>query len=151
MKIIVESLVVFGAFEIGQHMAIIPAGATVFASPEIIIGRIAARINLRIDAGASADDFRLRVSKHTVFQVLLWDGFPAPTRHALGHLGKAGRHVKQRIPVASTGLQQQHFYRCIFAQTIGENTTGRPATHDDIIVFHHAVPKALQSTGHRQH
>ncbi|MCY1369863.1 hypothetical protein D9M69_569210 [compost metagenome] len=115
MKIIVEALIVFGAFEIGQHMAIVPAGAAVFASPEIIIGCIAARINLGIDRGAAANDFRLRITEHAVLQMFLRHRFPPPARHTFGHLGKTGRHVKQRIPVASTGLQQQHFYRSIFA------------------------------------
>ncbi len=151
MEIIVETLIVFGAFKIGQHMAVVPAGTAVFAGPKIIIGCIPARINLRIDAGAAADDFCLRIAQHPIFEVFLRNGFPAPARHTLGHLGKPGWHVKQRIPVATTSFQQQHFYRSIFAQTIGENAAGRPTTHDDIIVIHRLTLIILQSTGRHRH
>ena len=136
MVVVGKALVVLCPLEIGQDRAVIPALAAVFAGPEIVIGRIAARIELRVDRGAAADHLSLGIAQHAALHVLLRHGFPAPARHALGHLGKAGGHVEQWVPVAAAGLDQQHVHIRVFAEAIGKHASRRPGACDDVVVAH---------------
>ncbi|MNY34119.1 hypothetical protein D3C86_1684350 [compost metagenome] len=49
MIVVGETLIVFGAFIIGQDVAIAPAFTAILGDPCVVIGRIAARIKLGID------------------------------------------------------------------------------------------------------
>ena len=119
-----ELLIVLGAFEIGQDLAVGPAGATGFADPGIVVLGVAAGIELGVDRRAAADHLGLREPDLAPAPMLLRNRAPAPARHALRHLGEAGGHAEQRIRIAAARLQQQDLDRRVGAQPIGEHATG---------------------------
>src|SRR3569623_1942010 len=136
MIVVVEALVVLGALEVGQHASIVPPGAAVLTGPEVVVGGIAAGIELRVDGGAATDHLGLGEAQDADVHVLLRDGGPAPTGDALGHLGEARRHLEQRVPVAAPRFEQQHLDGRVIAQAIGEDAAGRAGAGDDVVVAH---------------
>ena len=96
---VVPGVVVLGLAEIGQHVVIGPALAA-HLPPFVIVERIAARVDLRVDRRSAADHLGLRVGEDLAAHVPLRHRAPAPGRDTLGHLGEARRQVKQRVPVA---------------------------------------------------
>ena len=130
---ILEALVILRPLEIRQHIGIGPAGAALLIGPAIIIGGIAARVDLRVDRRSPADDLGLRIPDHAPAQMALRHGGIAPGGDALGHLGKTRRHGEIWMPVAAARLQQQHADIRVFRQPPGQRATGRASPHDDII------------------
>ena len=111
-----EALVVLGALEIGQDLLVAPARAAGLRRPGVVVLGVAARVELRVDRRAAADDLGLGVPDDAAVEMLLRHGAPAPARDALGHLGEAGRHLEQRIGVAAARFQQQHLDRRVLAE-----------------------------------
>ena len=65
-----EALVVFGTFEVGQNLHVAPARRTA-GRPGVVIPAIAAGIDLRVDAGATPEHFRLRIAERATAEVAL--------------------------------------------------------------------------------
>ena len=133
-----EPLIVLGALEVGQDLAIAPAGAALLVGPGVVVGGIAAGVDLGVDRGAAADHLGLGVPEHPVVQMLLRHGRPAPAGDALGHLGEAGGHVEERVPVGAAGLEQEDLDGGVGAQPVGQHAAGRPGAGDDVVVGHEA-------------
>ena len=57
-----------------------------------------------------------------------------PGQGAGGHLGKADRHVDQRIGILAACLDQADAGRRIFRQPCGQHTARRPTSYDDVII-----------------
>src|SRR5581483_3186995 len=129
--------VVLGALEVRQHVLVTPAHRGFVAHPFVIVGRMPSRVDLRVDRRAAADHLGLREAQDPALQVLLWDRVPAPGGDALGHFGEAGWHMKQRVRVTATGLQQQHLDRGIGAQAMCEYAARRAPADHDVVVFLH--------------
>ena len=55
MKAVVQALVAFGLLEVRQHVVIVPAGIAELA-PMIVVRRLAAHIDHRIDRARAADE-----------------------------------------------------------------------------------------------
>ncbi len=133
VKLVVESVVVLGLPEIGQHVVIAPAVAAHLA-PLVIIERVAAGVDLRVDRRAAADHLGLGVAEDPIVHVALRHRRPAPRADALGHFRKARRQMIERVPVAAAGLEKEDLCVRVFGQPRGENATGRAAADDDEVV-----------------
>ena len=132
-----EPLIVLGPLEVGQDLAIAPAGAALLVGPGVVVGGIAAGVDLGVDRGAAADHLGLGVPEHPVVQMLR-HGRPAPAGDALGHLGEAGGHVEERVPVGAAGLEQEDLDGGVGAQPVGQHAARRPGAGDDVVVGHEA-------------
>src|SRR5690606_8951841 len=106
--------------------------ATLLGGPYIVIGGIAAGIDLRVDGGAAADDAGLGEAQNAVLHVALRHGGPAPAGDPLCHFGEARGHVEQRIAVAAAGFEQQHGDVGVFGQPVGEHAAGGSRAGDDV-------------------
>ena len=133
VEIVGVALVVLGTLEVGQHVAIAPAGKALLLLPGVVVARVAARVDLGIDRRSAADHLGLRVAEDAVLHVLLRHGRPAPGRDALGHLGEARRHMDQRMPVAAAGFEKQHGNCRVFAQPVGEHAACGTSANDDVV------------------
>ena len=103
VKSVGPALVMVGLFEIGQHVVIGPAGAAQLP-PRVIVQRVAAGVDLRVDAGPATDHLSLRIADDHILHVLLRNRLPAPGPDALGHFRKSRRHVIEWMPIAAPGL-----------------------------------------------
>ena len=140
VKAVLERVVILGLAEIGQHVVIAPAGAAHLA-PVVVILRIAARVDLRVDGRTAAQHLRLRIAEDLALHVPLRSGVPAPGPDALGHFRETGGQVVKRVAVAAPGLEQQDLHGGVLAQPCGHDRPGRPGTDDDeIVALFHTVP-----------
>ena len=48
----------------------------------------------------------------------------------------ADRNMNERVPVASTGLDQDHARARVLGKTVGQDASGRPGADDDVIRLH---------------
>ena len=136
MELVGEAAVALGAFEIGQHVAVAPAGAAQLC-PDIVVLGIAAHIDLSIDGGAAANHFRLSIPEDAILHVLLRHSGPAPAGNAFGHARKPRRNMEQRIAVAAARFDQEDTCVLVFRKPACQNATGRAAARDNVVVFLH--------------
>ena len=130
---VVPGLVVFGFAVVGQHVVVAPPCAAHLA-PFIVVQRVAAGIDLRVDRRAAADDLGLGVAEDLVLHVALRDRVPAPAADPLGHLRESGRQVVERLTVAAPRLEQEHLDRGILRQAPGQDRARGSAAYDDEII-----------------
>ena len=99
-------LAAFGAFEIGQHLRVIPA-ARAFFLPAFEIQRIAAHIDEAVDRGRTAEAFAARAVEAAVVEVGLGLAVVAPVP-ALGvhRIGQRGGHLDEDRAVRAAGFEQ---------------------------------------------
>ncbi len=134
---VVVGVVRFRLAEVGQDILIAPAGAAHLA-PVVIVLRIAAGVELRVDRGAAADHLGLGVADGHPLHVPLRHGVPAPAPDALRHLREACGQVVERVPVAAPGLEEEDLCGGVLAEPRGKDAARGSATDDDVVmVFGH--------------
>jgi hypothetical protein len=133
---VVVGVVVLGLAEIGQHVLVGPAGAAQLA-PFVIVQRVAARVDLRVDRRPAADHPWPACSGSPCRSCGAAARSASPRADALGHLREACGQVIERMPVAAPGFQQQDAGRRVFGQPRGKHLRDAvppiwaAAQHDD--------------------
>ena len=134
MKFISTAHIVFGLFEIGEHVVISPAAAAE-RSPIVVIPAIAADIDHGIDSRGSAQAPPARLVADPSVQAFLRNGFePVILRVAQeGH--EAGR-LDQHAVVPTSGLQQADVLAGLRQPPRNGAPAAAAANHDDIEFVH---------------
>ena len=133
-----KALVVLRALETGEHLPVGPALAAL-PCPPVVVGRVAAGIDLRVDGRSAAQHPGLGIAQDAAVQMPLRHGGPAPGGDAPGHPGEAGGHVDERMPVRSARLDQGDRDARVLREPSGHHASGRPGAHDHVVA-HRAAP-----------
>ncbi|MNZ99615.1 hypothetical protein D3C78_1189480 [compost metagenome] len=136
MVLVGQPVVVLGPAEIRQDVAEGPARATFLVLPGVVVGRIAAGIDHRVDRPATTQHPALRVENGAAVHARLGNRSVAPGQWTAGHFEEAHRHVDVGIAVRRAGFDEQHADIRRFAETAGKYATGRAAADDDVVVVH---------------
>ena len=131
--------VAFDTLEMLFHVIVGPA-ARAHLRPAVEIGRIAADEQHAVDRGRAAQHLAARAMERAVTGLLVRLGVVVPVDDRVGdELEHAGGHMDQRVRVLPARLQQHHF-RPVRAQPLGEHATGGARPHDHIIGLHGPQP-----------
>ena len=141
--------VVLGLLEVGQHVVVAPA-AIAHLRPAVEVGRRAAHIEHAVDRARAAHDPAARPFHAALAGALLGLGREVPVDQRISdQRAHAGRNVDHRMPVARTGLEQDH-RRARFRQTRRDHAAGRAGAHHHIIRPHGAALMAFSPDIARQ-
>lgn len=106
-----------------------------FSGPVVVILRLTAEIDQRIDRRGSAERAAARHRNAAAAEIDLWFALVIPVdRPVMVDAVDAGRYLHHQPPVRRPGLEQQNGDIGIFAQARGENAARRSATDDRIVV-----------------
>ena len=138
---VVQPLIALHPAHVCHDVAIGPAGPAAALLPRIVVCRLAAHVDHRVDRTAAAQDLALRDDRRAAAEALLARGLIEP--HELvdaQELDEAGRHVDQGIAIARSRLEQQDPRTMVLHQAAGGETAGASATDNDIVVlFSHLI------------
>ena len=124
----------FGAFEIGQHIGIAPAGGAFLFLPAFEIERIAAHIDKAVDGRGAAQTLAAWAVQAAAVEMRLRLAFIAPVPALCVHgIGERGGHLDEDGPVTAAKFQQYHLVLAIRAQPVGQHTARRSCADDDVI------------------
>ncbi len=111
--------------KIGQHVGPAPALQSELP-PAVVIGRLAAHIDHRIDRGRAADHLAARIGELAAVEARLLGGCEHPVGAGIADGKKiAGRNMKPDPIVGAAGLDHKHAVGRVRRQTVGENAAGR--------------------------
>lgn len=133
-----QAFVGLGAFEVGQHLPVAPAGAAIALGPVVVILRLAAQVDHAVDRTAAAQHFALRDLHAAVIGVRFRFRFVGPALFG-DDLGHAGRHLDKQVIVVAAGFQQQHPRLGAADQLRRQHAAGGTGADDDVIkgIFRH--------------
>ncbi len=133
--VVAAELVLLGTLEIRQAVAIAPAlGSQAFPLVEVM--GMAADVHQAIDRRRATQHLAPRAMQAAAVQVLLGGGLVVPVVLLGVHRqGEGAGHLDQHAAVAAAVFEHQHRGAGILAQPAGQDTTGRPGTDDDVVVF----------------
>ena len=105
-----------GTFEIGEHIAIAPAGEAHLA-PLVIVAGMAADVDHAVDGGGAAPTLAARPPERTIIEVRLGLGPEAPIVVALGgdQAADAGGHAHEQGIILAAGFEEQDLDLGVFA------------------------------------
>ncbi len=127
--------VVFAAQEPRQHLLPRPAQVTAGFGPTVVVGRHPTDVAHGVDRTGTAQGLAARPPQPALVERGFRFGAVVPVDPAIvGQSGDAGGHVQQRIPIACASFQQQHAFRGIRAESVGQYTSGRAGTDDHVVV-----------------
>ncbi len=136
------TFVVFGAFEVGQHVVIRPARIAL-RGPAVVIASVAACVDHRVDRTRAAEYLAARLVAAPAVQPGLRHGVELPVRLAvLREQRQPRRAMDQHALVGRAGLQQRNAEVRVFAQPAGEHATRRTAADDDVVEHGPRPPKS---------
>src|SRR5882757_405033 len=129
------ALLMFGLFEIGQHVVKTPAGIAALA-PAVVVLMLAAHIQKTVDRARAAQHLAARLEHLAPVQLRLGLGLVHPVDgFFLEQPSVAERNVDPDVGVLWSGFEQQHRMLAVRAQPIGEHAAGRARANDDVIEF----------------
>ena len=132
--------VVLGAQEVGQH--VVPAPAQV--GPLVVVGRVAADVDHRVDRRGPAERLAAREIDAAVVETRLEPGAEVPVRARAVVGREGGRDVDEVRRVRRPGLQEQDLHIGVLAQPVGEHAARRARADDHVVV--HAEHTRARST-----
>ncbi len=143
------ALVVFGAFEVRQHVGEGPARVA-FGGPGVVVLRVAARVDHGVDGAGAAQHLAAGLVTAPAVEARLGHGGQAPAvEFVLGHHGQPCRAVDEHALIGGAGFKQGHADLRVFAQARGQHTAGGTAAHDEVVVHVVGSPGACAETaGH---
>ncbi len=142
----IEFGIVFGTFEIGQHVGIGPAGVAE-AGPSVVVRPVAADIDHGVDRRGAAETLAARLIADAAVEARLRHRVERPV------VGLAGDHQDHRagrghhpVVIRAAGLQQCHRRCGIFRQTACDRAAPGTAAYDDKIEALHALVPTFRSS-----
>ena len=139
--------VVLGLDEVGQHVAIAPAGRAL-RLPGVVVERAAAHVQHRVHRARAAEALAARDVQRAAVYVRLGLGRVVPVELGVELVGERRRDLDVQRAVAPAGLEQQHAHRGVLRQAVGEHASRR-ARADDHVVVHGASSLARWRVGQR--
>ena len=141
MKFAAVLLIALEPAEMRQHGCPAPQVAAGRRSPLVIVGSVAAHVDLRIDAAASSEDSPRRDLEDSIAGVRLGNGLVKCAMDPLGHQSRvAGAELEVGARVVSAGLQQNDPRIGLGHQPPCGNASCRAAPDDDVF----AVPAGAE-------
>ena len=125
---------IFQPFEHWQQIFIAPTSATQLVAPGIVFSRITTHKQITVDRTASADHPAARpLALLPVQPALRCRQIRPDPAWVIQYLRHECRNMQLVVIVTATGLEQQHAMAAVSRQAIGNSTTGRTGTDNDII------------------
>ena len=129
-----------GALEERQDVVPTPA-AIAELRPVVVILRLAADVDEPVDRRRAAEHAAARIGDGAAVRAGIGLGLEAPGEPlVLKQLHIADRNMNERVPVATSGLDQDHASGRVFGETIGQNASGRSGADDHVIRLHLRSP-----------
>ena len=128
-------LAALGPAEIGQDVAVAPAGRAQ-RLPAVEVERVAADVDEAVDRGRPAQHLAARAGDAPSGEMRLRLRPVGPT--VLRHVerdGEGGRHLDQHRPVRATELQHADAVAPVRAQPIRQDAAGRACAYDHVVEF----------------
>src|SRR6266403_71597 len=137
----VEFGIIFGAFEVGQHVGVGPAGVAK-RRPLIIIAAMAADIDHRVDRGGTAEPLAARLIADPAVEAGLRHRIERPVvdlaRDHQDHRARRGYHP---VVALAAGFQQRHRRVRVIGKAARDRAApGATAHHHKIECIRHACP-----------
>ena len=132
--------VVLGAQEVGQH--VVPAPPQL--APLVVVGRVAADVDHRVDRRGAAERLAARQIDAAVVETRLEPGAEVPVRARAVVGREGGRDVDEVRRVRRPGLQEQDLHIGVLAEPVGEHAARRARADDHVVV--HARHTRARST-----
>ena len=131
--IVAKAVIGLHRLEQGEHVVIGPDRIHCLA-PGVIVIPVSADIDHRIDRTRSAQGFPARPEQPAAIEIGLRLRLKCPIeRLALGQKGDAEGHVDQRTAISRAGLEQAHLCIGICRKALGQQTTGRTCSNDNVV------------------
>ena len=126
--------VVFGLHEDRQHVLPRPAGVAGQLRPLVVVARLAAQIEHRVDRGAAAEHAPARIADRAAVQPRLGLGLVAPVGALVADAVEiADGDVDPHPVVFAAGFQQQNRVARIGREAVGEDAAGGAGADDDVV------------------
>ena len=127
-------VVVFMQFEIRQHIVPAPVVVARELRPLVVIVGLAAHVNHAVDAGAAAQRLAARVAQRAAIQPGVGFGAVKPVGARVADAVQITHgDMNPVVVVLAAGLDQQHTFGGVSAQTVGQQAAGRASADDDVV------------------